>query len=343
MLGNKALTLALMLALQFGLCPISHAQWPELTYTTEMQTDFGRGVNWVNLLRTEFTKSLTERLDLQLATITTAKTRKERLANDLQTFSNIEENNLPLALAVMGLSYCLGASSLFAGIRNLNEDYFTSPCTSLFTNSSCGIFPTISISLPIANYPLSSVGFDYKLQLERFDVEASLYNGTGYKRFGGRNNMFRFCPASDGLFFISATDYHHDANLYHLGFAVHSGRVQTDASDGRFARATNVVTWAYAEQHLCADLFLTAHASVKPTGTMGCRSYFGGGIIVHVGNTEGGLFTDYADCYDNRECACELTWKIPLEKHFFFQPVLHFIKTNDDRKFLGVLRLGFHI
>ena len=29
---------------------------------------------------------------------------------------------------------------LFVGVRNVNEDFFTSDVTSLFTGSSCGIF-----------------------------------------------------------------------------------------------------------------------------------------------------------------------------------------------------------
>ena len=80
-------------------------------------------------------------------------------------------------------------SSLFIGIRNVNEDYFTSPCTALFTNSSCGIFPTISANYPIANYPVASVGIDYKLNLNKWFLETSIYNGTGYRNLSGNRKL----------------------------------------------------------------------------------------------------------------------------------------------------------
>ena len=58
------------------------------------------------------------------------------------------------ALAVLGYMHEWKEAHLFVGVRNVNEDFFTSDVTSLFTNGSCGIFPTIAASYPIANFPL---------------------------------------------------------------------------------------------------------------------------------------------------------------------------------------------
>ena len=109
-------------------CHCGLAQELQVSYTTELQSDFKQGSNWVNLLRLNFTHSLGKHTTLQAATISTARTRTESLADDFQTFSNIEEENHPLALATLGVQQQFGHSSLFLGIRNLNEDYFTSPC-----------------------------------------------------------------------------------------------------------------------------------------------------------------------------------------------------------------------
>ena len=105
----------------------------------------------------DFSRTLGKGFRIDLGSISIAKTRPERLIDDRQGFSNIEADNLPFSLSVAGLSFSRGASCLFAGLRNMNEDYFASPVTSLFTNSSCGIFPTIAANYPIANYPLSSL------------------------------------------------------------------------------------------------------------------------------------------------------------------------------------------
>lgn len=104
---------------------------------------------------------------MEMASISIAETHERPLIDDWQGFSNIEEENTPLALAVLGIRWQLKKSFLFVGVRNLNEDYFTSPYTSLFTNSSCGIFPTLSVNYPIANYPLASIGIDYKYKGNR--------------------------------------------------------------------------------------------------------------------------------------------------------------------------------
>ena len=138
-----------------------HAQDFGVEYTTELQTNF-QGCNFVNLLRLNAEIPISKSVTIEASTISIAKTRNERLLDDLQTFSNIEEDNLPLAIAVCGANWQINDKhSLFMGIRNMNEDYFTSPVTSFFTNSSCGIYPTISANYPIANYPVASVGMHY--------------------------------------------------------------------------------------------------------------------------------------------------------------------------------------
>lgn len=72
-----------------------------LEYATEMQTDFKRGVNWVNMLRASLSLPLSQRLSVEAATISIAETRAEPLLADLQTFSNIEETN-PAGLCLAG-------------------------------------------------------------------------------------------------------------------------------------------------------------------------------------------------------------------------------------------------
>ena len=168
-------------------------------YTTEWQTDFRQGVNWVNLLHLSYSSPTFLGMQLNAASVSIAQTREEAFMHDLQTFSNIEEENLPFALSMLGIGRETEKYSVFFGIRNVNEDYFTSPCTSLFTNSSCGIFPTLSAETPLANYPVASVGFDGKIRWNRWLFQLSVYNGTGYKQLTGKENVFRFCPKSDGI------------------------------------------------------------------------------------------------------------------------------------------------
>ena len=225
-----------------------HAQEVSVEYTSELQTDFSRG-NFVNLFRLQAEMPLAGSVSMEMASISVAKTRKERLANDLQTFSNIEEDNLPLALAVCGFNWKANENhSLFWGIRNMNEDYFTSPVTSFFTNSSCGISPTISCNYPIANYPLASMGIHYSFTSKCVEILAPVFNGIGYCDFSGRTNVFRFCPQSDGLFGLAQIGCQSRGNAYYLGACGYSGK-GTDYQSG-------TTFWTYTEQNLTDHLSL---------------------------------------------------------------------------------------
>ena len=326
------------------------AQTFGLTYTTELQTDFGKKVNWVNLLRSDFSQPVLRQVTLKVATISVVRTSEARLADDLQVFSNIEEENSPLVLAVLGMEWQIGKSVLFVGVRNLNEDYFISHCTSLFTNSSCGIFPTLSANYPIANYPVASVCVDYKLNLKDWSMETSLYNGTGYRRWTGQKNVFRFCPSTDGVLSITSISYQKNGSGYYMGIALRSGMsvgdedgTEAQAQEEKQKRVLNSVVWAYAEQRITSRLYGMCQYSLNPTEHTGCRSYVGTGLIWHCSHTEGGVFADYADFTSEHEWATELTWKIPCLKSGYVQPALHLIRNSHECKVIGLIRLGYFI
>lgn len=123
---------------------LSYAQCFHGEYTTEWQWDMKKETNWVNLLKLNLSVPVWNRMgSFEATTIHVAKTN-ECIIDDWQTFSNIEEENELAAIAVLGYMHEWKECHLFVGIRNVYEDFFTSDVTSLFTNSSCGIFPTIS-------------------------------------------------------------------------------------------------------------------------------------------------------------------------------------------------------
>lgn len=295
---------------------------------------------------------------IEASTISIAKTREERLVDDLQTFSNIEEDNLPLALAVCGANWQINDKrSLFFGIRNMNEDYFTSPVTSFFTNSSCGVYPTISANYDIANYPLASIGAHYKYENRNIALQASLYNGKGSYRFSGRENVFRFYPASDGIFGLVEATYSRRGSSYFVGTAVYWGDTSSKYNSGSSSnniKGVSLSPWAYAEQRITDRLSLIAgysHAFFDGQSVPGaervrdatCRDFAGLGGRYAWQRAELGVFTDYANFAEGSEWATELTCKVALTPHFFLQPSVHAIFMPDaTATFQGAatLRLG---
>lgn len=337
--------------------------------TTEQQVTTTGHYNCANLLRLQASLPIAGGFSLDVGSLSTFMTAKESIGDDLQTFSNLDAPRIPFALSVCGVNWNTGdRHSLFVGIRNMNEDYFCSPVTSLFTGSSCGIFPTISANFTIANYPEASVGVHYRFEKktktsvsDTFVFQSSLYNGLGSHHFSGRDNVFRFCPKDDGLFGLAEASYNRRGSSYFVGTAVYWGGRSLYNNRGveDDNRGVNLSPWAYAEQRITDRLSLIAgysHAFVTSPLSGGlrgaaCRDFAGLGGRYAWERAELGLFTNYANFAEGSEWATELTCKVDLTPYLFLQPSVHLIATPDVRadfsqrrthnfQGAGTLRLG---
>lgn len=192
------------------LCPLlARAQWFSGEYTSEWQWDMQKETNWVNLLRLNLSVPVWKgKGSFEAATLHVARTG-ESIIEDWQGFSNVFADNQVASIAVLGYMHEWQNAHLFAGVRNVNEDFFVTDITSLFTNSSCGIFPTIASSYPIANYPLSGLTLYFDVEKDGWTFKNSLYNGAGYNGWKRQNNPFLIKPKRDGVFNMSQLEYEH--------------------------------------------------------------------------------------------------------------------------------------
>lgn len=191
-----------------------------LEYTGEVQTDFKR-LKSVNLLELGAELPLTSKLSVELGSISVLTTDEAILTNCLQNFSSIDAPNIPFALTTAGLAWQINERHhLFAGIHRIDDNYFCSDMLGLFTHSSCGAFPTITANYDIAAYPVSALGIHYGYTKDAFSLETSLYNGVGYKDFSKRDNVFRICPESDGVFLMAQGEYDKKATRAYVGGSV---------------------------------------------------------------------------------------------------------------------------
>lgn len=304
-------------------------------YDTEIQTDYHGDFNHVNLLYLSTDGRLWQGWECNAATISIARTREESLVADLQTFSNIEEENLPLALSLLCLKHSIGTRhTLHAGIRNVNEDYFTSPVTSLFINSSCGIFPTLSCNLPIANYPVASVGIHYAYTSPSYNILASIYNGQGYRRLCGRESVWHVAPHDDGIFALAQGDWKAGKGQCWAGAGLHTGN-RADVT----ARS---VMWCYTEQRLGKNLSMIADYSHAFGRRCECSDFAGIGLHYASGRTTLGLFSDYARFCHNAEWATEITFRYALSAVVALQASCHLI-YNSTFLPVGLIRVSVRI
>lgn len=326
-----------------------------ISYTTEFQTNMEGQSNWVNLLRTDFEYSIAGGWGVEAATIHIYKPVKERIADDLQVFSNIEEDNLPVSFAVLGLKYEYPLFTFFAGIRNMNEDYFVSPVTSLFINSSCGIYPTISSDPDIPNYPMSSLCLHMRAGNERLNLTASVYNGMSGRGVKG-GGVFNVNPVRDGVFGIMSLNSDSKYGNYVLGSTLHYGMCntaekgnETEIREKAEKRVREYAVWTSAEIPLInrkrKEINLMMQYSVNPMTVDGCRQYAGLGLDIKnfIGiqrDNEFGIFANYAEYACCREFASEITWKIQLNRYLYVQPAYHHIISDGNRYNVLVMRFG---
>ncbi len=221
-------------------------------YISEWQWDMNKNTNLVNQLRLELSIPIGNGKDsFEAATLHVAKTN-DGIIDDWQGFSNIYEDNHFALLAVLGYMHEWNSVHLFAGVRNVNEDFFTSDITSLFLNSSEGIFPTIASSYPIANYPHSGLTLYFDVTKGRWTFKNSLNNGAGYSGWKAHDNPFLVRPKKDGIFNMSQLEYNYKGGKYFAGIAVHTRQypinkdgemVSSDESRSKLTGAW----WVYGE------------------------------------------------------------------------------------------------
>ena len=199
-------------------------------YTTEWQWNMNNKTNWLNLLRLNLSIPVGKGNDsFEAVTLHVAKTN-ETIIDDWQGFSNIEADDMFAAIAVLGYMHEWKSGHLFVGVRNVNEDFFTSDVTSLFANGSGGIFPTISASYPIANYPLSGLTIYFDVTKGGWTFRNSIYNGVGYNGWKRNNNPFIVKPKRDGIFNMSQLEYQYpDTTLPVLPFTHATLKLMTKA------------------------------------------------------------------------------------------------------------------
>ena len=323
-----------------------------LSFDSELQSRIRDKVNWVNLLKLDASLSINDFMSVRIGTISTCSTNDGSVLSNILTYSNIEEENIPIALSRLGINYYSSHWNVFAGICDVNDAFFNTPVTSIFTNSSCGIFPTISYNFDIANFPNASIGVGSEYINENITVNSALYNGKGFHGFKGDNCVFRISPCSDGVFNINSVNYKwHDSN-YNLGCGVHSGSSLSyevgspesfQTSNCKEKKKTEIFYWIYAEQQLTKNISAIAQYSQCPTTKNGCRNFYGTGVSYCIGQYDIGLYTCFADISELFEWASELTFRYQISPQIYLQPSLHYIKGSLGQGVVGLLRLSISL
>jgi porin len=266
--------------------------------------------------------------------------QSQHIATDRQVFSNIQlDEQLPPTLSVWGISQQVGSHlMIFAGVRNMNVDYFTSEYGSLFTNSSDGMYPTLADNWQLANYPEAALCLHFEWHINNnMTLRHSLYNGKTSKHLGG---LLRFAPQSDGIVDIAELDLKEHYRLGMLnGWQPTNGEQQKRHITSLFSTVEQPL---YQKNIEIGLLFEAGCAFGDDANT---SAYLGAGIIAkHLlrKNDQAGIQIHHAIYTDNsHETDIEVTYRTSLTKHLYLQPAIHFIRTSSCYESIGLLRAVF--
>lgn len=299
---------------------------------------------------------------IELGTIHTYSFGNEQIIDDLQGFSNIQDENSPFNFCVLNYGYksYFGADSthflkLNSGIRNVNEDYFFTGTSTLFLNSSDGIYPTIGANYEMANFPLSGVCPIHLVYMHKKGIGAkfSLYNGIAGKTIDGTG--FRFRPKKDGITTMSEVFYTNNNaslfSLYSLGLTTNNS--PSENSNGVVGKKNRATGWAYVEQGIFKTRNYNCNILLQGSSTFSnnsiCRDYAGAGITLcktepndKFGVENMGLMNHYAKYSEGTEWSQEVILQIRLLKYLSLKPSVQFIENKHFQK-VGILRLCYEV
>lgn len=347
---NEKLLIAVLLLVIQGLYAQDTA-YICLGYTTEVQNNFGKKYNWVNLLSvsgeipSEKISRQWKNGSLGVEFISIFKIFEKRIAKDLMTFSNIEEDNLPISPFLLGYMHQWKNISLFGGIRNINHDYFTMPYTSLFTNSSAGIFPTLSLNFELANYPLSAMCLHFEYTpTNKWLFKASLYNGIAHAPNKNIFHTFTVNPREDGIFSISELSYTQNKfgnGTYSLGMAFRAF--------GKKFEATYSI-WGALEQSVFdnekQEIGLVCQGGFAPPDKNECGYYcaagvYFAGLVTKQKHDKLGIYLNATEVAGIKENTMEITWQFQIIDLIAVQPTFHCIRTGNRTTSIGLFRFKF--
>lgn len=306
----------------------------ETDITTEAQTGFRKNVNWVSLFQTNLDicfpqEDCYQGGKISIALISTFKTAATYIANDQQGFSNIEATDLLLSPFLVGYSQYIRKCLLFAGLRNMNEDYFSTDYTALFTQSSAGIHPTLSGNFELPNFPKSGLCLFLEVNPSApVRLRSSIYNGVSGTFYKKKNTPFRFDYQNQGLFIIQDLLYQKWGSRYNLGTMAHF------AGD---KEKQGWVIWALIEKPVYSDhkmeIGVIIDGSYALMSAPQCSSYGSFGIIADglAGMKGKSIISSrvfYAAYPERNEFDLEINWIYRFNKQWQIQPALHLIRTD---------------
>jgi len=269
-------------------------------------------------------------------------------AGDLQTFSNLEAG-LKYGFGEIFYEYRAPKFNLQFGQQDINSEFLATENGGLFSSSSFGIDPVMTINVDMPTFPFTAMSLTSEIMLgTKTLLRAGLYNGS----FPMKENYLAKSWSFDrdkGVIFIIEPEFHlfKDRVVTKFGAYHHSGLFQEKESTNMIRGLWGIYTVTdirlYQKEDKSLNFFYQFNTSTNKISDI--DFYFGAGFTAMnlIGiNRENELglavahastnaqYQEVVDLYNvESESLIELNWLIKISDHIAMQPYTQLIIRKD--------------
>ena len=297
---------------------------------------------------------------------TGGKAVSENLIGDVQIASNIEGRASRFVYELL-LTQRVGNLNFYVGLHDLNAEFMLSTYAGDFINSSFGIFPAVSLNIPIPTFPVTSLGGVMLYSWPTITIASGIYNlnhdYVNEDEFVLENHLFK-----KGFLALSEIRYQFNIAGYLSGeYKIGAFYKDCHPPEGILISEGCIATKTYglffiADQDLwilsdSRKLAMFGQAGIVPRHSNFAPNYFGLGFTLITENERffpdflglamgSVMLNSYNTLHENhvykRETVIELSLKKKLMKHIALQPDIQYIVNPSGvytNALIGILRL----
>lgn len=305
---------------------------------------------------------------------THAETPTGSIVGDIQTFDNAENGDGSF-IYQLAFQQEIGKLTVLAGVNDLAANFQSTGYGSLFTNSSFGVNPALSLNMPISIFPKNALGLvlNYKFT-DNISAGVGLYDGNPGDFADDPYNTKWKLSSDEGFISVAEvryTKYYEDKiqTEYKIGAMYHTADYAslTNAEDslisGNLAVYCTIDQDIYSidnERHIaCFGQFGIASGSQNLVDLYGGFGIHYHGFLSKKGKDILGIGVAYASINDEvvklnspivatNETALEFTYKYDVTDKISLQPVFQYIinpgaLNSVDNASIGMIRLNINL
>lgn len=290
----------------------------------------------------------------------------EKLIGDVQVASNIE-GRVSRFVYEFYIKQTVKNFSFSLGLHDLNTEFMASELAGEYINSSFGIFPAVSLNVPVSIFPVTSIGGIASYNTKSFDIVTGFYNlNHDYieeDEFNINNHLYEkgFLGVLElryRLYITNGLTGEYKIGGYYKDCHHNEGKDEYDEC----SKEKNHGAYFIADQMICAlpknySIGIFAQTGIAPSESNYVPDYYGAGISLKtlnkklfpefiglaIGSVGLNDFNEHNELMNTtRETAIELSIKKELFGRITLQPDIQYIMNPSgiySNALLGILRL----